>query len=354
MASAGIITESLSAPVGSQENGASLPDGRAHCIEQRITISGKLFAVGGRKWYLKGLVYGPFAPSSSGIFLPERPQLLRDLAHMQELGATCIRLYHPPPPSLLDDALEHGLRVMVDVPWEKHRCFFEDWSSQQDAINRVRDTAAQLGPHPAVFAISVGNEIPHDVVRFYRAGKVERFIEQLLQIAKEQAPQCLFTYCNYPSTEFLNPACTDFYCANIFLHDPVALSSYLDRLHHVAENRPLVLGEHGIDSMRHGSTAQSKMLAEQVQCLFRKGAAGSFVFSYTDDWFTGGHQITDWAFGITRVDRSQKPAARELARVWREVPNLLPDGSPKVWVVVCVYNGADTLEECLRSLRDLD
>ena len=44
----------------------------------------------------------------------------------------------------LDDALEHGLRVMVDVPWEKHRCFFEDSSSQQDALRRVRETALAI------------------------------------------------------------------------------------------------------------------------------------------------------------------------------------------------------------------
>src|SRR5205809_5574873 len=64
---------------------------------QRVTVSGKLFSVGGSKWYLKGLVYGPFRPNSHGLPLPERPQLLRDLAHMRELGANCIRVYHPPP-----------------------------------------------------------------------------------------------------------------------------------------------------------------------------------------------------------------------------------------------------------------
>jgi len=96
------------------------------------------------------------------------------------------------------------------------------------------------------------------------------------------------------------------------------------------------------------------MLGEQVQCLFRKGAAGSFVFSYTDDWFTGGHQITDWAFGITRADRSDKPVARALGRIWRNAPQLLSNPAPKVTVIVCVYNGDATLEECLRSLRYLD
>ncbi|HEV8378173.1 MAG TPA: glycosyltransferase [Tepidisphaeraceae bacterium] len=316
----------------------------------RVSISGKLFGVGARKWYLKGLIYGPFAPNSQGLPLPERPRLLRDLAHIRDLGGNCIRLYFPPPLSLLDDALEHGLRVMIDVPWEKHRCFFEDWSSQRDALERVSKTAHDLGSHPAVFAISVANELPHDVVRFYGARRVEAFIDLLLDCAKQKAPQCLMTYSNYPSTEFLNPARIDFYCANIYLHDPVALDRYLDRLHHVAEEKPLVLGEHGIDSIREGADAQARMVQEQIDCLFAKGAAGSFVFSYTDDWFTGGQQIREWAFGITTADRLEKQSAAVLRSAWAAAPKLLGELAPKVSVVVCSYNGASTLEQCLLSL----
>ncbi len=354
MLNSGTLTDSPELDVGFPETSsapsiAAPPDHR-----QRIAVSGKLFGLGARKWYLKGLIYGPFAPNSAGFALPERPQLLEDLAHMRSLGANCIRLYYPPPLSLLDDAQQHGLRVMIDVPWEKHRCFFEDWSSQQDALKRVRDTARELGSHPGLFAISVANEIPHDVVRFYGARRVERFVEHLLDSARQEAPECLVTYSNYPSTEFLNPTRTDFYCANIYLHDPVALNRYLDRLQHVADAKPLVLGEHGIDSIREGAQTQAEMLRQQVGCLFGKGAAGSFVFSYTDEWFTGGHQITDWAFGVTTLDRSEKPVATILRRAWAAAPDLVPSPAPKVSVVICAYNGASTLEECLPSLRELD
>src|SRR5215203_3135182 len=124
---------------------------RTHRLEQcrspscRIRVAGKLFAVGDERWYLKGLTYGPFASNSDGHFLPDRAQLLADLAHMRRLGANAIRVYHVPPAGVLDDALEHGLRVMIDVPWEKHRCFFEDWSAQQEALRRVRTTAREVG-----------------------------------------------------------------------------------------------------------------------------------------------------------------------------------------------------------------
>src|SRR5258707_1309180 len=95
---------------------------------ERVRVSGKLFRLGDQRWYLKGLTYGPFAPNSFGEHLPERPKLLEDFVKIRELGANAIRLYHPPSLMMLDDAWSHGLRVLVDVPWEKHRCFFEDWS----------------------------------------------------------------------------------------------------------------------------------------------------------------------------------------------------------------------------------
>src|SRR5688572_27114271 len=100
----------------------------------RVRVAGKLFALDTERWYVKGLTYGPFAPNNEGHFLPERPQLRRDFEHLSQLGVNAIRLYHVPPVSLLDDALRSGLRVLIDVPWEKHRCFFEDWSTTLDAM----------------------------------------------------------------------------------------------------------------------------------------------------------------------------------------------------------------------------
>ncbi|MEO6434788.1 MAG: hypothetical protein ABIP55_03365, partial [Tepidisphaeraceae bacterium] len=73
----------------------------------RVRVSGKFFQLNGRKWYLKGLTYGPFAPNSEGLFLPERDRLRSDFVQIRELGANCIRVYHRPPQWVLDDALEH-------------------------------------------------------------------------------------------------------------------------------------------------------------------------------------------------------------------------------------------------------
>ncbi|HEY8668644.1 MAG TPA: glycosyltransferase [Tepidisphaeraceae bacterium] len=325
-----------------------------HTLAEPIRVSGKFFREGSEKWFLKGFTYGPFAPNREGNFLPERHRMLADFQHMKAMGANAVRLYHIPPRALLDDALENGLRVLIDVPWEKHRCFFEDWHAQEGARNKVRETARSLGDHPAVLAISVANELPKDVVRFYGHRRVEKFLDDLLDIVKQEAPNCLATYTNYPSTEFLNPSRLDFYSFNVYLHDTHKLGAYLDRLQHIAGARPLILGEYGVDSMRNGETNQTIELVENVQRVFRHGLAGSFVFSYTDDWFTGGHQIADWAFGVTNRERQEKPAAAGLRKTWASVPGSQKHAHPKVSVVVCSYNGAATLEECLHSLGKLN
>ena len=325
-----------------------------HSRTPRVRIDGRLFRVGATDWYLKGFTYGPFRPNRAGQHLPERVRMLEDFAQLRALGCNAIRLYHRPDVALLDDALEHNLRVLIDVPWEKHRCFFEDWDAQENAIKEVRKTARELGRHPAVFAISVANEIPHDIVRFYGTERVERFIEKLVDAAKEEAPDCLVTYTNYPSTEFLAPRNLDFYCANVYLNDGQTLGRYLDRLQHVAGSLPLILGEYGVDTIRNSEAHQCAALESHLHEVFRRGLAGSFVFSYTDDWYTGGHQIKDWAFGVTRADRTEKPAAKVVSDLWAKVPNLCKTKLPRVSVVVCSYNGAATLEECLHSLGKLN
>jgi glycosyltransferase involved in cell wall biosynthesis len=211
-----------------------------------------------------------------------------------------------------------------------------------------------MGDHPAVLAISVANEIPNDIVRFYGDRRIQTFLDELLDTVHQSAPACLATYANYPTTEFLQPTQQDFCCFNIYLHDSHRLGRYLDRLQHLAGGMPLVVGEYGVDSHRHGMADQATCLAEFANASFRHGVAGAFVFGFTDDWFTGGHRIEDWAFGVTTVARHEKPAARRLTHAWKDAPTDSGTDWPMVSVVVCSYQGAATLGECLNSLMRLN
>ncbi len=64
----------------------------------------------------------------------------------------------------------------------------------------MRAAARSCAGHPAVFAYSIANEIPPDVVRWSRARAVEDFIDELVAEAKAIDPDCLCTFTNYPPT----------------------------------------------------------------------------------------------------------------------------------------------------------
>ncbi len=208
--------------------------------------------------------------------------------------------------------------------------------------------------HPAIFAYLVGNEIPPDMIRWHGAEKVRHFLRGLVTAVRAEHPKALVSYANFPSTEYLTIDFTDFVCFNVYLHDETAFRRYVARLHNLAVDRPLVLTEFGVDSVRQGEEGQRDILSWQVHAAFAAGVAGTCVFAWTDEWFTGGHLIEDWAFGL--VDRERRPKAA-FAEIERQYHGALPpplQRYPKVSVVVCAYNAERTMEQCLASLEVLN
>ena len=322
----------------------------------RVRVDGKFFRLGEDKFWVKGVTYGPFAPRpESGVPLPPLHQMEADFRLIRGLGANTIRVYHVPPRELLDTAHSFGLKVLVDVPWSKHRCFLEDAADRETGRTNVRAAAQACRAHPAVLALSVVNEIPPDVVRWLGPARVERFIDELADVARQEDPDTLVTFASYPPTEYLRPRNVDFNTMNVYLHKREKFRGYLQRLANQADERPLVLGEYGIDSIRNGDEEQAELIAMHLDEVFRCGLAGTCVFSFTDEWFTGGHPISDWAFGLVRRDRSPKPAFHKVAAVFRrDSPLPALARYPKVSVVVCSYNGGKTLARALESLEKLD
>jgi GT2 family glycosyltransferase len=320
----------------------------------RVTVDGKNFRRGAEKLYLKGVSYGPFAPESNGQPFATPTQTATDFTLIRELGANLIRIYQVPPRWFLDLATQHELLVLIDVPWHKSLVFLDDPIRRAEARQAVCHAVLSGAHHPAVFAYSVGNEIPPDVVRWSGATKVADFIDELVAEAKRIDPDCLCTYANYPSTEFLHPQTLDFICFNVYLHQPKAFKQYLARLQLVADAKPLVLGEFGIDSRREGETAKCEMLSWQIELAFRGGLAGAIVFSFTDDWHHAGQAVTDWEMGLTTATRERKPSFTAVAAAFRQAPKFPLARKPKVSVVVASYNGATTLKACLESLRNLN
>ena len=329
-------------------------NGAGVAVPRPVRVDGKFFARGGRRLRVQGVTYGPFAPGAAGEPFPAPEVVADDLVRLRAGGLNSLRTYHLPPDWLLALADEHGVNVFVDVPWPKHVCFLESDSAQREARRLVAKAAKRGRQHGCVLAYSVGNEIPPNVVRWHGARRVERFLAELRDVAKQADPEGLVTYANYPPTEYLDLSFLDFATFNVYLHDRETFRRYLFRLQNLVGDRPLLLGEIGMDTLRHGETGQAEFLAGHVREATLLGLAGTFVFAWTDEWHTGGYAIDNWAFGITHADRLPKASYHALREVFEVRRADLLAETPRVSVIVCSYNGGRTLDQCLRSLLALD
>ncbi len=320
---------------------------------RRPLIHGRSILLGGRKLHVRGVTYGTFC-QHDGIPFPAVDDVRRDFEAIAETGANALRTYVPPPLWLLDLAQEHGLQVMVGLAWEQHVAFLDDSGRVASIANRVADQVRACEGHPAVLAYAVGNEIPAPIVRWHGKRRVEDFIERLHWTAKAEDPDGLVTYVNYPSTEYLELPFLDLAAFNVFLEEERTFESYLARLQNLSGDRPLLITEVGIDSRRNGEREQARTLEWQVRHAFGTGAAGVFVFAWTDEWHRGGHEVTDWDFGVVDRDRRPKPSLEAVRTAFGAAP-FCPSGPwPRVSVVVCTHNGGRTLPQCLERLRALD
>jgi glycosyltransferase involved in cell wall biosynthesis len=243
---------------------------------------------------------------------------------------------------------------MVGLPWEQHITFLDNASRRKDIIKRVREAAISCDQHPAILCYAIGNEIPAPIVRWHGKKKVERFLKDLYKAVKEVDPAGLVTYVNYPTTEYLDLSFLDFDCFNVYLETPEKLSAYIARLHNLAGDRPLVLAEIGLDSMRNGLEQQAEVLSWQITTVFAKGCAGMFVFAWTDEWWRGGFDIEDWDFGIVDRARNAKPALKAVSEAMAAVPLKDEPDLPLISVVVCSYNGSATIRDTMEGLMRLD
>ena len=321
----------------------------------RLVVSGKFLQADNERFLVKGVSYGTFAPDADGTLFPEADRVARDFDAIAEFGANTIRTYSPPPLSLLDEAARHGLRVIVGVPWAQHCAFLDNRRIARDIRANLRRQVQRLASHPATLLFAIGNEIPPGVVRWHGRRRIEIFLKELFDEAKSTAPDALLTYVNYPPTEYLETPFVDVCAFNVFLHGEAELRAYLARLHHIAGPRPLLLAEAGADSLRNGEERQAALVTMQLHTAFSEGACGAVVFTWTDEWWRGGRVVDDWAFGLVDAARHPKLACHAVRRVFRSAPFRTDQRSrwPRVSVVICAYNAAGTIGECLSAIERL-
>ncbi len=327
-------------------------------MNHRVRTRAKFFFEGDRKFFLKGVTYGTFAPDAAGFYVGPPEKARRDLAMMREIGINGVRIYHAPPKWFLDLAHENGIRVMVTLWWGQNVDFLSTNKRRREIFEKVHSDVKSNAGHPGLMGYLVANEISSLMVRWYGVRRVTEFVENMINVGRDADDDVLFSYASYPPTEYLLPSNMDFYTFNVYLHRQTDFDKYLARLQNLAEDKPLIMGEFGMDTLRHPQEEQAEMLRWHMESVVRGGLAGTFVYTWTDEWWCNGIEITDWAFGITTYDREPKKSYFAVKELYSGdepmIDRVKLPSYPKVSVIVCSYNGAKTLDRCLESLKHVN
>jgi GT2 family glycosyltransferase len=320
----------------------------------RLSALGKFIYQDAQKFFARGVSYGPFAPNSRGESYPEPERADGDFALMSELGANLVRTYVMPPSWLFELAAKRGLWLMPGISWPQHLTFFDSPEMVRDIRDTFRREMAVLRQFKeTIFAYSIGNEIRSDIVRWHGPRAVSRFLAELYDLGKQYDPEGLFTYSNYPSAEYLDLSFLDLISFNVYLHHEPDFRRYLTHLMAITGQRPLLLSETGIDTIREGEQHQAEVLSWQSRAALELGLSGLVIFAFTDEWYRGGSEIMDWAFGLTTRERAPKPSFTKLSRIFvGPLPPTLT-ATPSASVIVAAYNAASTLARCIESLTRL-
>ena len=323
-------------------------------VSARPQAKGKFIFLGDEKLYIRGVTYGAFRPDEDGNEFNDREVIDRDFGLMAANGITAVRIPHTTPPRhLLDIAHRHGLHVMIGLSAEQYAGYLIDTNDAPDIEAIVRDRVRRCAGHPALLCYAIGNEIPAAMVRWLGRRRVERYLERIYRIIKEEDPEGLVTYVNYPTTEYLQLPFLDLLSFNVYLESRDRLESYLPRLQNIAGERPLIMSEVGLDSIRNGEETQASVLEWQIESSFEAGCAGVFIFAWTDEWYRGEDAVDDWAFGLTDPCRQPKPALAAVRNAFDRAPFSTNGSWPSISVVVCTYNGASNIRDCCEGLAKL-
>lgn len=308
-----------------------------------LKTDGKFFRIGIERVWLRTVTYGPFPPDRK----MEHPA---EFARIRSAHFNSIRLFSLPDATLLDAAAQHHLLVFAGLNWQQYQDFISEPKFLSSATIRLTEWLKQYGSHPALAGIYIANEIPTDLVRWMGPGNVKSALEGLIAAGRSIAPHLLFAYANYPSTEYLELDQADFTAFNIYLEEPGMFESYLKRLHNIAGDRPLVVSEFGLDSLRNTPETQAATFAWALRIAHAEETAGFTAYAWSDLWFNAGIEITDWNFGIT--DRNGNPKPAFLA--CRDFKDSTPSKTRHTFsVIVCTRNGAARISSGLHAIAAL-
>src|SRR4030095_8555706 len=105
------------------------------------------------------------------------------------------------------------------LAWPQHVAFLDDRNLCSEIRSGIARDMRAIVAHPALLLTAASTEIPPAMLRWHGQRRIERFLRDLCDQVRQEAPDALLTYVNYPPTEFLELPFIDVHSFNVFLHD---------------------------------------------------------------------------------------------------------------------------------------
>jgi hypothetical protein len=289
--------------------------------------------------------YGPWRPGTGPgkkYPYPSKDEIAADFELIRRTNANAVLVYDPPD-VVLDLAQQYGLRVV---------CVFElNWHDVggpgQNAIKATLVArAAQLRDKPALLAYLLGNEVGGDIIQSRGVAPIVTGLRDLYTGVKAVDPLHPISHANWPPARQLDLRFLDFASFNVYpLWPPevvaIGYQRYLETvLRPIADGRPLLISEFGVNTIEAGEDGQARLLRESWDALTRAKAAGGFVFEFADEWwknYNNPSRTGDWwtrvpapddelrhdedpeeYYGIMQADRTPRPAFSAVTAMFAE------------------------------------
>ena len=291
----------------------------AASTERRPTVGGRYLYADGRKLYVRGVTYGPFAPDAvTGETVRPASWSSATSRRWPRTASTpcastrCRRAGCSTPPGAT------ACCVMVGLPWEQHVAFLDDRGA------RPVDRAPRARGRPRLRRAS-GRALLRDRQRdpgvdralARRAAGSSASSSGSTDAVKDEDPGGARHLRQLPDDRVPRPAVPRL---RLLQRLPRVDQERLDGLPGPAaepRRRPAA-GAWPRSASTAGATARRRRpRCSTGRCGRRspRGCAGAFVFAWTDEWHRGGHDIEDWDFGLTDARApAQAGAGRGAAR----------------------------------------
>ncbi len=300
----------------------------------------------GRPFIVKGVEYAPWGArrDPQQDEWPEKERIIQDLRMIEDLGANTVSVVDPD--AVFFDALDETELLCIytigifQAQWEALGT-----DNEAALTTKVRDAVETHSDRERIFLWLLGREVAPQVAADH-GDAVRAWLAAQIAWMKARLDDALVAHADWPPTRAQGFAVGDVACFNLYPGWPPAVAlrsfgNYIEQeLKPIAQGRPLLISEFGINSLEVPPERQGELLSQCWRQILERGASGAVVFSFMDEWWKNyDNPIMENAwwhrrpapkdalthdrdpeeyYGLVKADRTPKPAYATVQKMFQQ------------------------------------